>query len=282
MIYEIKNEQLNVKVSDDGAEVVSLKKAGRELNWQNDNGKWAGHAPILFPVCGNCEIVVDGKHYPVKPHGFARKFRFALVCQNETSVTFALISGDATKEFYPYDFILEVTYELDGNRLNVIYSVTNNSVCDMFFSCGGHESFNLDDDLGNYVVKFAGKETLTQYIHDDDGKLTGETIKIADCREFPLDSSFLSDDRTVILGGIKSGKADLCKKSGEKVFGVEFGGFENLLFWRPGDAKMICIEPWHTLPDTVGKAAPEMKDRDGIIKLARGNAIKITRTIIYY
>ena len=53
MIYGISNGILTAMVSTTGGELVSVRKDGKERIWQNDNGSWCGHAPILFPVSGD-------------------------------------------------------------------------------------------------------------------------------------------------------------------------------------------------------------------------------------
>ena len=70
MLYEINNGTIKLTVSSLGAEMTGLVKGGKERLWQNDNGKWAGHAPILFPACGNCALTTKGKKYPMIQHSF--------------------------------------------------------------------------------------------------------------------------------------------------------------------------------------------------------------------
>ena len=65
MIYEFGNGTLKCKVSDLGAELVSVVHNGKERLWQNENGGWSGHAPILFPHCGKCTVNVDIKEVHV-------------------------------------------------------------------------------------------------------------------------------------------------------------------------------------------------------------------------
>ena len=71
MLHTIKDGNLSVTVNDEGAEFVNIVYNGKEKLWQNDNGSWAGHAPVFFPACGRCAVVVDGKFYSRKLHGFA-------------------------------------------------------------------------------------------------------------------------------------------------------------------------------------------------------------------
>ena len=94
MIYEFGSETLRCKVSSVGAELISVVHNGKERLWQNDNGGWSGHAPILFPFAGSCAMVVDGVEYPVPKHGFARKSEFACISSTDTE-SFSLIMGTA-------------------------------------------------------------------------------------------------------------------------------------------------------------------------------------------
>ena len=60
----LKNEQLQIKVSEHGAELQSIQDAeGKEYLWQADPKYWGRHSPILFPiVCGLWEDTyqIDG------------------------------------------------------------------------------------------------------------------------------------------------------------------------------------------------------------------------------
>ena len=49
MLYVIGNRRLSVTVNSLGAELNSVKKDGKEMLWQNYDGSWAGHSPIMFP-----------------------------------------------------------------------------------------------------------------------------------------------------------------------------------------------------------------------------------------
>ena len=51
MNYYLKNNKLELVIDSFGAQITSVKLDGIEKLWQNDNGSWEGHAPLLFPVC---------------------------------------------------------------------------------------------------------------------------------------------------------------------------------------------------------------------------------------
>ena len=123
MEYTIKSEELIVRVSSLGAELTSVAYKGEEKLWQNQTGTWAGHSPVLFPVCGHCGCKVGGVEYPMPAHGIVRKEEFSLVEQGERFLKFAFSSNEKTKKAYPFDFVFSVTYKVDGNKLTVLYRV---------------------------------------------------------------------------------------------------------------------------------------------------------------
>ncbi len=282
MEYTIKNDLLQVTVSSVGAELTSILYKGKEKLWQNPTGTWAGHSPVLFPVCGHFGCKVNGKEYPMPPHGVVKKEEFTLVEQEEKCLKFSFSSNAKTKQAYPFDFVFSVTYKVDGNELSVVYDVENPAGKPLWFSCGGHESFNLDTDVDGYKLVFDETEHIVHLSHGEDGCLNGEKVDFGTGKEFVLPVEYLINSSTLIFSGLKSGGLYLCKTDGEKVARVEFKDFSNLLLWRPSaDAKMICIEPWLNLPDLSGKEDVEFSQKSGVLQVNGGEKKTIERTIKY-
>ena len=125
MIYTIENETLSVAVNTFGAELVSVKKDGKERLWQNENGSWAGHAPILFPFAGLCTPIINGKEYPMKRHGLASKYEFSLVSQTETALKLLFASNAETEKLFPYTFRFFATFSLENDTLKIAYEIEN-------------------------------------------------------------------------------------------------------------------------------------------------------------
>ena len=140
MNYTIQNELLTVVVSDLGAEIMSIKTAdGHEYMWQGDSKYWAGRAPIMFPICGrlfNGEYTYHGKKYSLPNHGFARKSTFTLKSVSKSFVTLELKANEETLASYPFDFIFDVTFKLEGNTLDVKYEVKNPDSQELIFAVG--------------------------------------------------------------------------------------------------------------------------------------------------
>ena len=281
MQYTVTNGVLSVTVDDFGAEAISVVYNGEERLWQNPTGEWAGHAPLLFPVCGNCGVKVDGVSYPIKPHGFAKRMPFVLEKTGADFLTFALTANEETKKVYPFDFIFRVTYRVENNTRSIVYEVENPADEPLYFACGGHETFPLETDVDGYEIEFDKEENLVHYYHGKEGKLTGATKAYGNGKPFPLPIDFLQDGETLIFKDVRSRKVNLVRKGGKPLATVTFDGFSNLLLWRQDQAKYICIEPWTNLPDPENTPDKEFAEKDGVIKVDGKSKKQLVRTICY-
>lgn len=282
MQYSIQNEHLCITADTKGGELISVQFKGKERLWQNDNGSWSGHAPLLFPFCGQFHVVVDGQEYEYRPHGFAKKSEFTLVEKGADFLTFAFSSNDQTKAYYPYDFTFFVTYKLVDDTLEVYYDVKNTGDNALYFACGAHDSFALPERVGNYQIRVEKDTVFRHYKHHKHNTLTGETQVLAEGKSFDIPESYLVNDSTVIFGHVDYNSVTLCHKDGEKIAQITFPDFQNLLVWRSENAQMLCIEPWTNLPDTEGKFDIELKDKFGVFEVGVGATKRITRSIRYF
>lgn len=149
-MVSIKNSELQVIVSAAGAEMQSLcdVATGKEYLWQGDPAYWGGRSPILFPIVGglwNGECRIGGKAYRIPKHGFVRKRDWEVVRSEESVVTFAVRSTAEERELYPAHYLVEATFSLEGRKVNVEFTVTNEGEEDMWFQLGGHPAFMLHD-----------------------------------------------------------------------------------------------------------------------------------------
>ncbi len=277
----IKNRVLEVEAETLGGELVGVRYQGKERLWQNPTGEWAGHAPLLFPVCGHFGVTVNGVSYPIKAHGFARKSEFTLVEKGEDFARFCLKANDETKKVYPYEFVFFVTYRLCGAKIEIEYLVENPAKEPLYFACGAHDSFALKKDVDEYYLKFENEETLTHRPCNTGGYLTGETVQFTNVNPFVLPKEYLQNGDSLIFENVHSNAVTLCEKSGKELAKICFNGFDNLLLWRAGDAKYICIEPWTNLPDFAGAKEQEFSQKSGVLKVEPNSSKKITRSIEY-
>ena len=278
MKISFSNDILFAEADTLGAELISIRLHGHEKLWQGN--EWPHHAPILFPVCGCCRPIIGGKEYPLERHGFAREKKFQVKVQRKNAVCFELCSDEETRAQFPYDFIFRVRYSLRENRLHIAYEIENPADTTLYFSCGGHESFSLPRPLKEFELRFSVREKFTTLLHNNAGLLTGETLDFGTGTNFPLPDDFLVNGNTLIFKNIRSRRLWLCERGGKRVAEVSFSGFENLLLWRTDSQDMLCIEPWHNLPD--GLVPVEFSEKEGIVALPPRKKKKFIRTITYF
>ena len=139
---KLSNNVISIEVAPHGAELVSLVRKGREYMWSGDAAFWNRRAPILFPAVGkpfNNEIRIDGQVFTMKQHGFARD------CEFEEAGEGLLVMKDVQPENYPYRFALEAQYKLDGNRVDITWTILNLDKRDLYAQIGAHPAFTLPD-----------------------------------------------------------------------------------------------------------------------------------------
>ena len=142
----LQNDSLTVQLNPLGAELHSLFYNPAQLDylWSGDPLYWGKKSPILFPIVGtlkNNTFFYGGKPYHLNRHGFAREKMFNVTLRDHQCVTLTLTSEGQTRQYYPFDFKLEVNYRLSGSTLMVNYLVHNTGLEPMFFSIGGHPAF---------------------------------------------------------------------------------------------------------------------------------------------
>ena len=282
MQYTLSCGDLQITADTYGGELISVTFNGVERLRRTQTGDWDRFSPVLFPVCGHCEMLINGKNYGIPSHGFACYKNFLLKEQGQDYLTFLLESDEETKKVYPFDFVLEMKYEIRGNTLLVSHTVKNKGDNEMYFSLGGHESFALDKSLDKYELVFEKEEELIHYHAANTGCLTGKTEDFGkrDCLTLPAD--FLVDSLTIIFPRLKSRKVSLKEvgEQGKTVVNITFDGFENILLWRDVGGEFICIEPWLNLPDTEGENK-EFPEKSGVVKLEKGEEKTFIRSIEY-
>lgn len=281
MEYVIQNDRLTVTLTDAGTQMLSVIANGKERLWQNEDGSWGKHAPILFPYCGRCTMKLGDQDYGQGFHGFGRDKTFTCVSKTESSVTFALREDEDTLQRYPFRFLLTMTYTLLENAVQITSTMENTDNKPLYYSCGSHESYALPVGAENYEILFPQEEDFVYHLVGEKGLLSGETKNNGKGTILDLaDEQQLND--TIILKNIRSRSVIIREKTTKKpIAEVEFPGISNLLFWHPGSSHMICVEPWKTLQDFVDGREGDFSQKEGVSCLQPGEKEQITRTIRY-
>ena len=292
MDYTIKNNIIEVVISDHGAEVQSVKGAhtGEEYMWQADPEIWGRHAPVLFPIVGrlkNDEDKYQGKTYHMGQHGFARDCDFEVENHTQESITFLLKDNEKTREMYPFKFEFRVNYNLMNNLLEENFSVVNKSDETMIFGVGGHPGFNLPVNNG---------EEKEDYYFDMHPSIA--RVKI------PLKGAYLDwNNRSLASTDSFIGLSDELFKDDALIY--ELHGHDNKVSLRtdkskfhinvwtrnapyvgiwsqyPKTANYVCIEPWWGIADRED-ADGELEHKYGMNHLEPGKEYQAGFSITYH
>lgn len=256
----LKNEQLQIEVSEHGAELQSILDAeGKEYLWQGDPKYWGRRSPILFPiVCGLWDDCyrLDGYEYKMARHGFARDLDFKLINKTDTKVTFALEDSPETHRCYPYHFMLSITYRLDGNKIHVIWHVHNTDKNEIHFQIGGHPAFMIpgmkEGDEVKGTVRFDNKGKLERLIGNMKGCIIPGRFDVGskDGIWHFTEDSFKED--CVIIDKSQVKQVALLDEEGQPSVTVDMKT-PCVGIWAPygKHAPFVCIEPWYGIHDKV-------------------------------
>ncbi|MBA4049048.1 MAG: aldose epimerase, partial [Sphingomonas sp.] len=162
----IGSEALSAAINPLGAELSSLKDAaGRELMTDADPAFWRGRAPILFPIVGrlNDDVLwVEGDSYRMEKHGFARRSMFDLADASASHAILRMTDTAETRDQYPFGFLLEIGFAIDGATLTMTAKVGNPGDDPLPASFGWHPAFAWPLPYGvareEHRMVFAGAE----------------------------------------------------------------------------------------------------------------------------
>lgn len=289
MTVTIENGQLIAKIAEKGAELQSLQSrdTSREYIWQADPEYWGKHAPILFPIVGALKdgrYRYEGQEYELPRHGFARDREFTVIEQTQDSVTLQLVADEATRTVYPFDFALNVHYELGGEGLQVRYEVHNPSQKELFFSVGGHPAFNvpLEDNLTfeDYYLAFSPmKSRIELPLAGNFIDMSQRTLGATNTNLRLTHDLFQNDALIYETKGLTS--VTIASEKSPHSVRVAFNDMAYVGIWTPYPkaAPFLCIEPWAGVADTTD-ATGELTEKLGIQKLAPGATFRTKYAII--
>lgn len=278
MIYTIENEKYIAQVSDMGAELQSLKRKadGFEYIWQGDAAVWSGRAPLLFPFVGRLKgegYEHEGVHYPMTKHGFSRKSVFEAAQESVQRLTMR-IQSPMHKIVYPFDYVLEVAFELKEDGLKVTHRVTNNGKKSMYFSIGAHPGFNCA--MGDWI-EFAEDEQAWAYRLGEGGLLSDEPVDIGvKDHRLVVDEEVFKKDALIFMG-LRSDEVTLFS-GGKPHVTVEYGSAPCLGIWAKPGASYVCIEPWYGVDDGAS-ATGVLKEKKQIVHLGAGECFRFPMKI---
>lgn len=269
-----------ITVSPSGGELVSLRRAGRELLHRAEGAIWRGGAPWLFPATGRNFVegrpawLLGGTEYPMPIHGFAMGADWS--CElRPGSIACRTGSGEATRRSYPFGFELRAEYfpSAGGVRATVEVSAAADNARPMPFSLGNHLTLALP--AGGFAVRTPARRDEEL---DARGMLTGAVR--------PVDPGAGFEDR--VLGDFPPGEC-WAELRGPDGLGVRVLQRElaapgaaartsperfRFVFYGDRERTFLCPEPWYGEPDSLNTGR-------GIIRLEPGGRFRWEMTIAF-
>ena len=264
----IQNQNLIVDISEQGAEVQSIRRAdtGHEYLWQGDANYWGGRSPILFPAVGglwNGTFRHLGKEYAMPKHGFAKgRLWEALPAADDTGTcaTFRFLTTEDDLAVFPFRCEVLITYSLDDWTLNTDFAVRNLGDDEAYFQIGGHPAFSFPH--------FSKDRAVSGYmrLHTADGEVP--TVVRAGAQgctgperfAVPMEADGLVPVRVetfaneaLIFDELQVDAVELLDAERRPMVRVESDA-PVWLFWQPQGlhSPFVCTEPWYGLCDPQG------------------------------
>lgn len=234
-----------------GGTLASFVHGGHEYIYVHDENFYSTErarcaVPVLFPCCGRTKDELwswNGKQYPMGIHGFVHSCAWELV-QEETkdcaSVTIALSDSAFTRQYYPFAFLLKLTYALCGNALTVTLQVENTGDEPFPYTFGFHPYFcvsALKNARVDVDAPLIAKPSTTELMPYAGG-------------ECELPAGIALD--SILFSGAKK-RAVLRDLGDGRSVTLDFDeNYPYLMLWSmPERDCFICVEPWNGLPDSL-------------------------------
>ena len=265
-----------------GAELCSMRDAtGRELIWQA-GPVWPSHAPVLFPIIGELNgghLLVDGRRYAMRRHGFVRARTLRWASREAASCTLVLEDDAETRAMFPFAFRLEVAYTLDAGALTIAGTVTNTGGSTLPCSIGFHPAFNWPlsgTSKSGHRIELSAAEADTIGQLNEAGLVARRVPSpLVGGRVAELSEALFAHD-ALVFDPLHSDGARYVAPDGTSLR-LTWEGARQLGIWsKPGD--FVCIEPWHGVASPVAFDG-EFRDKPGLMHLAPGEHGTLRMTI---
>lgn len=276
-LVTIASGALTARVHPLGAELWSLRDAqGREFMTDADPAFWTGHAPLLFPIVGALaedRYRIDGDTFTLPRHGFARRMPFELAARDDDRVTFRLTDSAATCAVYPFAFVLEMAFVVDGATLRMTATVSNPGARPLPFAFGYHPAFAWPLPGGaakaTHRVVFEKDEPGALRVLDAASGLIAAKPRVTPVkgRELALSPDMFAAD--ALIWDDLASRALSYGADGGSWLDIAFPDMPMLGLWQKPGAHYLCIEPWQGHADAVGFAG-DFREKPGVVLLPPG------------
>jgi galactose mutarotase-like enzyme len=183
-----------------------------------------GGVPLLFPVAGP-----PPEGSKLKQHGFARSSAWEAQPDGET-LRLTLSASEDTHRVFPFEFRIDYSVELVGERLELRWLIHNRDVKPMPLHFGVHPYFRVPVE----TKRRARIETAATRAFDNRSKTTG-----------PLPAlDFGGDELDLHLLDHAAKSTVLDRGDGTRVPLSWSHSFETLVLWTLPGQGFVCVEPW--------------------------------------
>jgi len=200
-----------------------------------------GGSPVLFPSPGPLaggRFERGGKSGAMGQHGFARTRPWTVIDSDDTEVELELVSDDATRAMFPWDFVARIRYLLDGSRLTVATSLTNRSSDPMPFALGFHPYFAVSD----------GSKRATRVPTRATRGWDNVQKSVVDVKG-PIDLTAGEVDLHLFDHG--SDRAVIERADGTRIVVTAEPAFVRWVVWTVAGKDYVCLEPWTAPADAL-------------------------------
>jgi galactose mutarotase-like enzyme len=283
---KIASQQLSAEIHPLGAQLFSLRDgAGRDLLWNGDPAIWKGRAPILFPIVGalaNNAYRLDGRHFSLPRHGFARDRLFSLIEEAPARARFRLDWDAETFQSYPFRFQLDICFDVTDAALRILATVRNSDEqLTLPASFGFHPAFRWPLPYGEaragHFLAFEQEEPAPIRRLDSQGLVMPAEFEtpVKDRKLELRDDLFAAD--VVIFDRVASRRVSYGAQHGPRL-DLRFDDMPQLGVWTKPGAGFVCIEPWHGFADPQGYDG-DFRAKPGLALLPPGTSKDFAMTI---
>ena len=148
----------------------------------------------------------------------------------QSSLTLTLKSNEQTRLVYPFDFVLDYTYTLRGQTLELRYRHTNLSEQPMPLATGIHPYFFVPD-----------KESLSFQIPSQQFQTKGDATQ----QSFSGKFDFNQEEIDVAFSNLSAQSAIVTDLARQLRLTLAYDShYSTLVFWTVKGKDFYCLEPW--------------------------------------
>jgi galactose mutarotase-like enzyme len=182
-------------------------------------------------------------------HGFARDMAFDIIEQSDQVLHMRLQSTDVTRAMYPFEFIFDVVYHLDGSTLETTFETTNSGSAALPYYAGHHFYFSVPHgERANWHIELPCR---TWGYQNADGSVVFEAAQNAD--------TTLADTALIDRFQLDFFKPCVLLENRESTRRIAIAwDAECSDLWRyvttwtqAPDSDFFCVEPWLGLPNAI-------------------------------